>query len=63
MSKSDLLKCDDIYEINFHLDDDNHSIICEEVVVKRISGPFVGVEFYHNDRYNYELDFYIMSEP
>lgn len=62
-SDSDSLKMDNIYEIIFYLDDDNHSIICEEVVVKRINGSFVGSEFYHNDRYNYELDFYIMSEP
>jgi len=63
MSNSNTIKINDIYEIIFYLDDDNHSIICEEVIVRRTNGPFVGAEFYHSDRYNYDLDFYIMPEP
>lgn len=63
MSNNDILNRSYIYDLVFHLDDDNHSIICEEIVIKRVNGLFVGAEFYYNDRYNYELDFYITSEP
>jgi predicted Zn finger-like uncharacterized protein len=52
---------DDIFEITFQLDDDN-AIICEEISIKHSNGYFIGAEFYYNDRYNYELDFYIMSK-
>ncbi len=57
------LSNEDIYEVSFHLDDASHSYICEEVLIKRIHGRCVGAEFYQNDKYNYELDFYLMSEP
>jgi hypothetical protein len=52
----------DIYRIKFQLDDEYGSVICEEIIIKRIDGSFVGAEFYHSDRYNYELDFYITAE-
>ena len=52
---------DDIFEMVFQLDDDNNSIIFEEVSIKHSNGNFVGAEFYYRDKYNYELDFYIMS--
>jgi len=52
----------DIYRIKFQLDDEYSSAICEEIIIKRVDGRFVGAEFYHSDRYNYELDFYIAAE-
>lgn len=57
------LQLDEIYEVRFHLDDDCHSYICEEILLKRLHGRFVGAAFYHNEQYNYALDFYIMPEP
>ena len=57
------VKNGDLCEIKFQLDDDQSSVICEEITIKNVDGRFVGAEFYHSDRYSYELDFYIMSEP
>jgi hypothetical protein len=51
----------DICEIEFQLDDESNSVICEEIIIKNVNDRFVGAEFYHSDRYNYELDFYVMS--
>lgn len=62
MNDNYTLKCHGIYEVIFQLDDDHHSIICEEVVVKRINGSFVGAEFHNSNRYSHELDFYTMSD-
>jgi hypothetical protein len=56
------IKSDDTYRIKFQLDDEYSSVICEEITVKRVDGRFVGAEFYHSDRYNHELDFYIAAE-
>jgi predicted Zn finger-like uncharacterized protein len=55
-------KKEDVFEIKFQLDDDDSAVICEEISIKYSNGQFVGAEFYHSDRYNYELDFYIMSK-
>ena len=55
-------KQEDVFEIIFQLDDDDSAVICEEIYIKYSNGQFVGAEFYHSDRYNYELDFYIMSK-
>jgi hypothetical protein len=57
------IKIDDIYEIKFQLDDEHNSVICEEIIIKRIDGRFIGAEFYHSNRYNHELDFYIVATP
>lgn len=57
------IKTGDIYEVKFHLDDESSSIICEEIVIKRVDGRCIGAEFYHSHRYNHELDFYIVAEP
>jgi len=56
------IKNDDIYKIKFQLDDEYNSVICEEIIIKRVEGRFVGAEFYHSGRYNHELDFYIAAE-
>jgi hypothetical protein len=56
------LELGQVYDLTFNLDDDSHAIICEEIIVRRVNGVFVGAEFYHSDRYNCELDFYITAE-
>jgi PilZ domain len=57
---SDLkIKDGDIYLINFQLDDEYCSVICEEILIKRVDGRLVGAEFYQSDKYNHALDFYI----
>jgi len=56
------IKSNDIYIIKFQLDDEYSSVVCEEIIIKRVDGRFVGAEFYHSDRYNHELDFYIADE-
>ena len=47
------------YEVIFSLDDPDKSVICEEIIVKRIHNNFIGAEFYHDNRYSHELDFYL----
>jgi hypothetical protein len=54
------IKTDIIYVIEFQLDDEHRSVICEEIVIKRVDGCCVGAEFYHRERYNHALDFYMM---
>ena len=49
----------DVFDIQFVLNDDRQSIIREEVTIRRTNGHFVGAEFSHQDKYKYELDFYI----
>jgi len=56
------VKTGDVYAIKLQLDDKYTSVICEEITIKRVDGRFVGAEFYHSDRYNHELDFYIAAE-
>ncbi len=41
---------------------DINIVFCEEISIKYSNGQFVGAEFYYSDRYNYELDFYLMSK-
>lgn len=49
------------FEIEFKLDDDSDAIIREKICIKRINGFIVGAEFSEQDKYSYELDFYIPS--
>jgi uncharacterized Zn-finger protein len=56
------IKINDLLEIEFTLDDDFDSIVREEIVVKRVEGNFIGAEFFDQDKYHYELDFYIMPQ-
>jgi C4-type Zn-finger protein len=51
-----------VYEIVFTLDDNLDSTIREQIVVKRVNGDSIGAEFFDQEKYNYELDFYIMSQ-
>jgi hypothetical protein len=52
----------EVYRVVFTLDDSLESTLHEEIVVKRISGKSIGAEFGDQEKYNYELDFYIMSQ-
>jgi hypothetical protein len=56
------IKINDVYEISFTLDDKLDSMIQEEIIVKRIEGNFIGAEFSDQDKYSYELDFYILKQ-
>ena len=50
-----------LFEIEFKLDDDSNAIIRERIRIKRINGLIVGAEFSEQDKYSYELDFYMPS--
>jgi hypothetical protein len=52
----------EVYRVVFTLDDSFESTIHEEIVVTRISGKSIGAEFGDQEKYNYELDFYVMSQ-
>lgn len=52
----------DVFEIQFTLDDDYDAVISEEIVLKRIDGNYVGAIFSDQNKYNYNLDFYITSQ-
>ena len=52
----------DVFEIRFTLDDDFASVIHEEIVVKRVKRNIIGAEFCDQDKYHYELDFYLVPE-
>jgi len=56
------IKNEDVYRIKFQLDDEYNSVVYEEIIIKRVEDRFVGAAFYHSDRYNHELDFYISAE-
>jgi len=56
------IKIDTIYTIKFQLDDEYRSVICEEIVIKRVDGCLVGAAFYQSDKYNHELDFYMVTD-
>jgi hypothetical protein len=53
------IKCADIFIIQFQLDDEDRSAICEEIIIKRVDGRFAGAEFSHREKYSHELDFYL----
>lgn len=47
------------FEIEFKLDDDSERPIRETICIKRITGLMVGAEFTEQDKYCFELDFYM----
>lgn len=55
------VKTGDMYTIQFQLDDKYSSVICEAITIKHVDGRFVSAEFSQSDRYNHELDFYIVG--
>jgi hypothetical protein len=52
----------DILKISFSLVDNIDSTIYEEIVVKHVKDNFVGAEFRDQDKYQYELDFFMSSQ-
>jgi len=56
------IKVGDAFEIAFLLKDSFDSAVRESIVVRRVQGSFIGAEFLEKDKYNYELDFYVMPE-
>jgi hypothetical protein len=56
------LRVNDVHQIVFTLDDSTDSTIREEVIIRRINGKNIGAEFFDQEKYNFELDFYIMSQ-
>lgn len=50
------------YEVVFVLDDEDHSVIFEEIVVQRLHRNIVGAEFCTPEKYHGALGFYIMYE-
>jgi len=50
------------YEVVFVLDDEDHSVIFEEIVVQRQHRNVVGADFCMQEQYRGELGFYIMYE-
>ncbi len=47
------------FEIEFKLDDNSDATIREAIAIRRINGLHVGAEFSEQEKYNYELDFYM----
>lgn len=50
-----------LFDIKFKLDDDSDSILKERIRIKRISGLNIGAEFVEQDKYSFELDFFMPS--
>jgi hypothetical protein len=51
----------DVFELIFTLDNAEHSVLEEEIVVRRTAGNYLGAEFRNKYTYNFELDFYIAN--
>ena len=61
LTKDIPINVDDVFDIQFVLDDDYQSMIHEEIIIRRTNGHLVGAEFSHHETYKYELDFYISA--
>jgi hypothetical protein len=56
------VKVGDTFEVAFLLQDSFDSAVRESIVIKRVQDNFIGAEFLDKDKYNYELDFYVMPQ-
>jgi hypothetical protein len=56
------IKAEDVYDIAFTLDDDLDTTVREEIVVKRVDGNYIRAEFADQEKYHYELDFYLTPQ-
>jgi hypothetical protein len=56
-----LVQSGEHYDIIFFLDDTNHTLIFETVVMRRVQDREVGAEFCLEDAYHSALDFYLMD--
>ncbi len=50
----------DVFTISFRLDDDNHTAVHEDIVVRNLRSDVTGAEFIEQGSYNFDLDFYLM---
>ncbi len=54
------LKINQVYQLDFCLDDGTGTSISEEIIIRRVNSYDIGAEFSEQNRYNYALDFYTM---
>ena len=47
--------------VEFHLDDEQKTLIRKEVIIKNIRGPYIGAEFSSVDLYDRSLGLYMLS--
>jgi len=52
----------DKYEVVFVLDDEDQSVLFEEIVITRVRGTRVGAAFSASHHVNHDLIFFVMSE-
>src|SRR5262245_28097931 len=50
------------YEVVFVLDDEDHSVLFEEIVITRVRGTRAGAAFSPSHDANHDLIFFVMSE-
>jgi hypothetical protein len=55
------VQCGERYDLIFFLDDADHTLIFETVVIRRVADREVGAEFCLEDAYHSALDFYLMG--
>ncbi len=48
------------YEVGFVLADTQRTFVLEDIVLTRLESPLVGAAFFPPDKYNYDLDFYLV---
>ena len=54
------LQVDDYLNLEFHLDDNNRTLIKKKVTIRTISGPYIGTTFESAGDIGPELGFYLM---
>jgi hypothetical protein len=55
------LRLGEYYDAIFYLDDADHTLIFETIVIRRVEDRQVGAEFCLEDSYHSALDFYLMT--
>ena len=56
------IRAGDKYEVVFVLDDEDQSVLFEEIVITRVRGTRIGAVFSPSDYANHDLIFFMMSE-
>ncbi len=56
----DTIRSGDMFAISFSLDDDAKALVEEEIVVRHVKNNEIGSEFAKKEKYNFDLDFYLM---
>ena len=55
------VQCGEYYDLLFFLDDVDHTLIFETIVIRRVEDREVGVDFCLEEPYHSALDFYLMD--